>query len=163
MLTAYVHFRVYYWLKYKYSNISSVQSVGKHVMTKHWGTNPKTGYKAFHVGFCLWEYKMYQTKLKRYTINWSGNPYLSPEKEGQFTYHETDPLEGHIWSGSSQNRWTAIKHERLSMVGNKCETCKSTKSLNAHHIIPRKDGGKHTLKNIIILCEDCHKKVHTKS
>lgn len=30
--------------------------------------------------------------------------------------------------------------------------------VQVHHIIPRKDGGKDTFKNLITLCEDCHHK-----
>jgi hypothetical protein len=36
------------------------------------------------------------------------------------------------------------------------------RKLHAHHIIPIKKGGDNTLDNLITLCEDCHKKEHSR-
>jgi len=43
-----------------------------------------------------------------------------------------------------------------------CQVCKKRGcKLEAHHIIPRSEGGKDTIKNLITLCGDiCHKQVH---
>jgi len=42
-----------------------------------------------------------------------------------------------------------------------CQVCKAKNvKLEAHHIIYRSKGGKDTIKNLITLCEKCHKKVH---
>ncbi len=42
-----------------------------------------------------------------------------------------------------------------------CQECKKRNcKLHAHHIIWREHGGKDTIKNLITLCELCHKKVH---
>jgi len=43
-----------------------------------------------------------------------------------------------------------------------CQICKRRGcKLEAHHIVPRSEGGKDTIKNLITLCEDiCHKQVH---
>lgn len=38
----------------------------------------------------------------------------------------------------------------------KCRLC-GKPMYEVHHIIPRKDGGTHNLKNLICLCERCHK------
>ena len=38
--------------------------------------------------------------------------------------------------------------------------CKSKKSLQAHHIIPKKDGGTNRVKNGTTLCRDCHESLH---
>ncbi len=35
-------------------------------------------------------------------------------------------------------------------------------NLEVHHIIPRKDGGRDTLKNLITLCESCHHRTFSK-
>ena len=43
---------------------------------------------------------------------------------------------------------------------NKCMMCKKTKgSKEVHHIKPRRSDGSNTLKNLITLCPECHKKV----
>lgn len=42
-----------------------------------------------------------------------------------------------------------------------CQHCKTKKgTLHAHHIIYRRNGGADTLDNLIVLCEECHKKLH---
>lgn len=43
---------------------------------------------------------------------------------------------------------------------NRCMMCKKTEgSKDVHHIKPRRSNGSNTLKNLITLCPDCHKKV----
>jgi len=44
---------------------------------------------------------------------------------------------------------------------NKCAECKSNENLNIHHIKKIKDGGDNSLANLILLCENCHKKKHS--
>ena len=42
-----------------------------------------------------------------------------------------------------------------------CQYCrKKNGKLTAHHILHRENGGKDTIKNLITLCETCHKKLH---
>ncbi|KHD08117.1 hypothetical protein PN36_18320 [Candidatus Thiomargarita nelsonii] len=42
-----------------------------------------------------------------------------------------------------------------------CISCGKKKvQLQAHHIVPQNQGGKDTIKNLITLCQQCHKKVH---
>ena len=43
----------------------------------------------------------------------------------------------------------------------RCRKCgRKNCRLEAHHIIPRKDGGKDSIRNLTTLCEKCHGKVH---
>jgi len=43
-----------------------------------------------------------------------------------------------------------------------CVSCGKKKvQLQAHHIVPQCQGGKDTIKNLITLCQQCHKKVHS--
>jgi len=54
--------------------------------------------------------------------------------------------------------------------GYKCNICKSkgygnssnSKRLEVHHILERSNGGTNSPDNLITLCSDCHKKVHSK-
>lgn len=42
-----------------------------------------------------------------------------------------------------------------------CQCCKTKKgTLHVHHVIYRSNGGSDDLDNLIVLCEDCHKKLH---
>lgn len=42
-----------------------------------------------------------------------------------------------------------------------CKICsKKNTKLEAHHIVPRNDGGKDTIKNLATLCDKCHDKLH---
>ena len=42
-----------------------------------------------------------------------------------------------------------------------CQCCKTKKgTLHAHHIVYRSNGGADTLDNLIVLCEECHNKLH---
>lgn len=43
----------------------------------------------------------------------------------------------------------------------KCCICKGkNRKLEAHHIVPRSDGGKDTINNLTTLCYSCHEKLH---
>ena len=49
----------------------------------------------------------------------------------------------------------------LMRDGYQCQRCeKRNGRLEAHHLIYREQGGKDTLSNLLILCEECHQKVH---
>jgi hypothetical protein len=41
-----------------------------------------------------------------------------------------------------------------------CQNCRATDALEAHHIVPRKNGGRDCQTNIVLLCSDCHDAVH---
>lgn len=43
-----------------------------------------------------------------------------------------------------------------------CEIC-GAKAEEVHHLIPICEGGKHTDKNLMSLCHDCHKYQHERS
>lgn len=45
--------------------------------------------------------------------------------------------------------------KRLLQI-NKCELCGYERATEVAHIIPRKEGGKYTLDNSVILCPNCH-------
>lgn len=49
----------------------------------------------------------------------------------------------------------------LTLVDQSSEFRKIHFELEVHHIVPRKDGGKDTFRNLISLCEDCHHKTYS--
>jgi len=54
-----------------------------------------------------------------------------------------------------------IKDMVVSRDGYQCYICGKRTNLHVHHIIPRKDGGKHTLENLVTLCGSCHRSVES--
>jgi DNA mismatch repair protein MutS len=44
-----------------------------------------------------------------------------------------------------------------------CEVCKSPFSLEVHHMEERAKGGSNVLRNLVVLCEECHDKHHAKT
>lgn len=74
--------------------------------------------------------------------------------------------------GNSQ-RWPVISKSVLIRDNYTCRVCGKSDFSNfstadlynrihfavqVHHIIPKKDGGKETFRNLVTLCEDCHRK-----
>ena len=50
-----------------------------------------------------------------------------------------------------------------ALDGNRCFLCNSDrKKLHVHHIIPRSWGGPDSTWNLVTLCSDCHRKIHSK-
>lgn len=49
-----------------------------------------------------------------------------------------------------------IRNQAIKKYGNKCELCGYSLVVEAHHIIPKKDNGKHEVDNLIVLCSNCH-------
>lgn len=49
-----------------------------------------------------------------------------------------------------------IRAQAVQKYGNKCELCGYGLSLDTHHIIPKKLGGLHEVKNLTVLCPNCH-------
>jgi 5-methylcytosine-specific restriction endonuclease McrA len=58
------------------------------------------------------------------------------------------------------NPYTTPTWRRLSLAvvqrDGGCVECGSTSGLNAHHVVPRVEGGPDTLENCVALCVVCH-------
>ena len=54
--------------------------------------------------------------------------------------------------------------KRLRISGNlnnkKCLFCDSENNLTIHHVIPRSLGGSNEQSNLVLLCAECHRKLH---
>ena len=104
---------------------------------------------------------------KQYLIKWpkEGNPYLE-YGVSQMRITDEVPLQSpeHIWRGHSvQSAYAVARLERLELVGHKCEECGRTDGyLHAHHVVPQRERGKHTVDNLRILCEPCHIKTYSR-
>ena len=52
--------------------------------------------------------------------------------------------------------WKHLRTACLTRDYNQCVICTGLDRLTAHHVTPRKQGGKDTLDNLITLCYRCH-------
>jgi RNA-directed DNA polymerase len=164
-LERFVHMRMYYWLKAKHSNLSARESIGKYVvqtyLTQYTDTRKTWGLHGLKL------VPMTDIERKRYRIRWpkERNPYL---EYGTTQMRVTDELPlpdpEHIWHGhSEQGAYAVARLERLERVGHKCEECgRSEDYLHAHHVVPQRENGKHTVNNLRILCEACHVKTYSR-
>ncbi|MCH7534161.1 MAG: hypothetical protein IH948_00145 [Bacteroidetes bacterium] len=58
--------------------------------------------------------------------------------------------------GLSENKRLLLE----KFVGGKCEICQKKSRLIAHRIKRGWDGGRYEHRNIKMLCNECHKKIH---
>ena len=71
-------------------------------------------------------------------------------------------VEGLGYGNGNQKGFYNLKAYILHRDGYKCQKCKKGKrKLHVHHILFKKDGGTNTPSNLITLCSDCHKKLHS--
>ena len=65
------------------------------------------------------------------------------------------------YQDGSQKGFYNIKAYVLHRDGYQCQKCKTKKGkLSVHHIIFRSNGGTDTPNNLVVLCSDCHEKLH---
>lgn len=49
----------------------------------------------------------------------------------------------------------------LNFYGNRCQRCGWAEAkCDAHHLVPKASGGRHTIANAIVLCPNCHRVEH---
>ncbi len=49
-----------------------------------------------------------------------------------------------------------IRTQALEKYGSSCELCTYDQIVDTHHIHARKDGGLHTVENLMVICPNCH-------
>lgn len=59
------------------------------------------------------------------------------------------------------DHWKEIRLKALDRAGNRCQLCSSTDNLNVHHNT-YKNRGNEDLKDLVVLCRECHAKFHDK-
>lgn len=110
-------------------------------------------------GSPIWLYRMSDRPIKRYWVNWHRPTYA----EGKATTGiEDNPdclLEPVSYPAKEQDQVRLLAQRRDNYT---CQHCGATRtSLHVHHITPREQGGTDDLDNLIALCTQCHRKVHT--
>lgn len=58
--------------------------------------------------------------------------------------------------------WKAFRNFIFTVRGNKCEICGSKKTIQVHHpqYYPNCKAWEYTCKDVIVLCRQCHRKIH---
>ncbi len=60
------------------------------------------------------------------------------------------------WDGYGDG-WEQLREETLRRDGYRCQRCFENRGpLQAHHVVPRSDGGPDSLDNLVTLCRPCH-------
>ena len=54
--------------------------------------------------------------------------------------------------------WFSVSRSVKERDGFRCIKCGATENLEVHHIIPVSKGGSNSMRNLITLCHNCHKK-----
>ena len=66
-----------------------------------------------------------------------------------------------LWRGTTQPGPTRTQLDTLKRRYGSCAGCGAhTEACQAHHIVPRSQGGPHNIDNLLLLCWSCHDKVH---
>lgn len=88
--------------------------------------------------------------------------YLDPYEKKNSNQFFKDELHFKLDRLEIQKRWLELKHEIFFERERKCEICSNEYFLHVHHIIPRFKAPNLTLdkENLMIVCEECHKKLH---
>lgn len=62
----------------------------------------------------------------------------------------------------SDERWVAFRQFILKVRGEKCESCGMTTGLQVHHLQYRNNAmaWEYNCNEVMVLCRDCHKKIH---
>lgn len=80
---------------------------------------------------------------------------LYPQK-----YEEYKNSDYYRYINKNQTEMNKAKHRCKVDANFICAICKDENALDAHHIIPLKDGGSNDQSNLICLCRRCHQRVH---
>jgi 5-methylcytosine-specific restriction endonuclease McrA len=96
------------------------------------------------------------------------------EHKKWLSQHETNiELDRHfgIKSAPTHSDWDHCRYEAYRSAGGKCQSCGTSLHIqktsfgikgyfHVHHKVPRRAGGSDSLRNLEMLCPDCHRKKH---
>lgn len=109
--------------------------------------------------------RMNDISFQRYYWPKGGIPHPYLTENADLTIAEEEPVLRETWNGlSAQNRYAIARQDLLVRFGPFCQMCKQRflqEDLQAHHIQPQREGGKHGASNIQLLCHDCHTKTES--
>lgn len=90
------------------------------------------------------------------------------KRKNNYDYEEYDPNKWSSrreWYRSSylhSKHWKRTREDALVRAGFRCECCKTNKHLTVHHLT-YKNLGHEKYPDLLVLCWNCHKKIHRNS
>jgi hypothetical protein len=92
------------------------------------------------------------------------SPWLGAIAAGLAFHRLLDEIDGRYgpwWRGRGTRRKMALHRAVYRRANYRCEACGASEvKLEAHHRIPREDGGRDALDNLVALCASCHRAAH---
>lgn len=61
----------------------------------------------------------------------------------------------------NSDRWRYTRLKRIDLDNGHCQMCGSQFDLEVHHMKYDRLGNEDIVKDLVTLCRDCHKKLHT--
>lgn len=106
--------------------------------------------------------RMQLPELVSYSNNSKGQP-LSCRAIGKIVYEYAPEMKDRPRHKMNPKRNELFNERRKGDVKRlkACSTCGSKKDIELHHIIPLAKGGNNEYYNLIYLCHDCHRKLHS--
>ena len=106
--------------------------------------------------------KKYKKLIKEY--NKRLNPKINPKIKNELTIEELNSISYKEYLKT--NHWKRVRKLAFKRAKYKCEQCEQCGNkgvLHPHHKTYKNRGNEHNnLDDIIVLCEDCHSKIHDK-
>ena len=106
---------------------------------------------------CL--YRMSDRSIRRYRTNWNRPTYADAKVTSDIQEETPALLEPVSYPAKEQDQVRLMARRRDDY---RCQRCaKTANKLHAHHIIPQQLGGEDSLDNLITVCADCHRAIHS--
>jgi 5-methylcytosine-specific restriction enzyme A len=92
----------------------------------------------------------------------SGWVYIDSERKNNHLFF-TSKWDFDLAKHENQKEWLKLK-SALLYEKKACEICTSNRFLQVHHVLPRSSNPELSMdkENLMVLCENCHKKIHAK-
>lgn len=153
--------RVLIWLKEKHKGIGVRRILKQYKIREVQGHRDRYNFAAVSdKGKAVTIALLSDIPVKKYYFKKRPNPYLEAEEILQQPEIQT-PLKQvyDIRFDGGDARWQKQRRRALHRDKYQCRKCEQTwdeTPLHVHHLIPKLDGGRDDLDNLITLCESCH-------
>lgn len=113
------------------------------------------GKKVFCSKSCANQYNnlnppIHQPPIEKYCLSCNQPFFVYPHRQHSARFCSKECY--YIYKGNDKN----FRDKALSIFGHKCVICKFDIVVSVHHIVPRRNGGKNNIENLIVLCPNHH-------
>lgn len=157
-ISKHVFFSLYGWAKRRHPSMPRRELVRKYWKrsgSNHWLF---TGMNDENVPTTLFDIgRVTQARHVLILVTERRNPYLSTNE----LYFERRRVANMKYSALLDKQKRKLLLRQKGLCAHCAKECFVHESLEVHHIIPLKDGGKNTLRNLCVLHRNCHTQLHT--